>query len=80
MRFYRAYLVYRAAQGLEGGHKVFHNIGASIIANTILGAPYYNCRIMGPKTLFEVLRPLYYNLKQKSTTTWGSCDNQGTLV
>ena len=28
------------------------NIGAKIIANTILGVPYYNYSILGPKTLF----------------------------
>ena len=28
------------------------NIGALIIPYTILGAPYYNYSIMGPKTLF----------------------------
>ena len=28
------------------------NIGALIITYTILGAPYYNYSIMGPKTLF----------------------------
>ena len=27
-------------------------IGAYIITNTILGAPYYNNRIVGPQTLF----------------------------
>ena len=30
----------------------FPNIGALIICNTILGAPCYNCDIMGLKTLF----------------------------
>ena len=33
------------------------NIGAEIINNTVLGAPYSNCSVMGPKTLFYLLRP-----------------------
>ena len=35
-------------------------MGAKIITNTILGVPYYNTSIMGPKTLFQLLRPLDY--------------------
>ena len=35
------------------------NIGAYII-NTILGVPYNNSSIMGPQTLFYLLRPLYH--------------------
>ena len=37
-------------------------IGTFIITNTILGVPYYNysiMSIMGPKTLFQLLRTLY---------------------
>ena len=41
---------------LLGGQNNYH---------TILVVPYYNCRIMGPKTPFELLRPLYY-LKPKA--------------
>ena len=31
---------------------VCYNIGALIITDTILGVPYYNYSIVGPKTLF----------------------------
>ena len=34
-------------------------IGAVIVAYTILGVPYCTYSIVGPKTLFELLRPLY---------------------
>ena len=34
-------------------------IRASIITFAILGVPYYTYSIMGPKTIFEVLRPPY---------------------
>ena len=27
----------------------------------MLGVPYYNCSIRGPKTLFQLLRPLCYD-------------------
>ena len=37
------------------------NIGAEIITNTIVPVPYYNYSIMGPKPLFQLLRPLYQN-------------------
>ena len=33
------------------------NIGAWTITYTILVAPHYNYGIMGPKTLFQLLRP-----------------------
>ena len=36
------------------------NIGALIITHAILGVPYDSYSIMGPKTLFKYLRPLYY--------------------
>ena len=36
-----------------------HNIGAQIITNTVVGVPYYNHSIMGPKALFSLLRPLH---------------------
>ena len=36
------------------------NIGAVMITYTILVVPYYNYRRMVPKTLFLLLRPLYY--------------------
>ena len=39
------------------------NLGASIITYIILGAPYYNYSILGPKTLFKLLRPLHYLMK-----------------
>ena len=35
------------------------DIGASIIANTILGVPHYKYSIMGPKTLFQLLAGPY---------------------
>ena len=35
-------------------------IGAGVIAYTILGAPYYNYNIMGPKALFQSLRLLEF--------------------
>ena len=38
---------------------VIYNIGALIIANTILEAPYYKYSILGPETLFSLSRPLY---------------------
>ena len=44
-----------AYQGLAHGC----NVGAEIITNTVLGVPYYNYSMMGPKTLFQLLRPLY---------------------
>ena len=34
-------------------------LGASISIHTILWLPYYAYSIMGPKTLFQLLRPLY---------------------
>ena len=34
-------------------------IGALIIIYAILGVPYYNYSILGPETLFHILRPLY---------------------
>ena len=36
------------------------NIGALIIMNTIWGVPCYKYGTMGPKTLFQLLRPLHY--------------------
>ena len=33
---------------------------ALISTYTISGVPYYNHSIVGPKTLFLLLRPLYY--------------------
>ena len=33
-------------------------MGALTITNIILGVPYYNYSIMGPKTVFQLLRPL----------------------
>ena len=33
------------------------NIGAYITTNTILGVPYYKYSVMGPRTLFQLLRP-----------------------
>ena len=33
------------------------------ITHTILGGPYYNCSIIGPKTLLKLLRPLYYLIR-----------------
>ena len=33
--------------------------GPKLITNTILGAPYYNHSILGPNSLFKLLRPLY---------------------
>ena len=48
---------------LKGSLRDFcYYIGASIIPNTILGAPYYNYGIMGSKTLLEVLRPLHWGV------------------
>ena len=41
-------------------NKSNHNIGAEIITNAILEFPCYNYNIiMGPQTLFALLRPLY---------------------
>ena len=31
-----------------------------MITKAILGVPYYNCSIMGPKSLFQLFRPLLY--------------------
>ena len=36
------------------------NGGPLIITCTILGVPHYKYSIMGPKTLFYLLRPLYF--------------------
>ena len=36
--------------------QVLLNIGASIIASTILGVPYYNYSITGPKILFLIIK------------------------
>ena len=36
------------------------NIGALMITYTILGVPYSNYSILGPETLFQLLRPLHY--------------------
>ena len=36
-----------------------HTIGVEIVTNTILGVPRHTYGKMGPKTLFELLRPLY---------------------
>ena len=35
------------------------NIGVLMITYTILGGPDYNYSRMGPKTLIQLLRPLY---------------------
>ena len=43
----------------ELGFREF-NLGALTIAHIILGIPYYDCSTMGPKTLFQLLMPLYY--------------------
>ena len=39
-----------------GGSRDSSNIGASLISNTIVAAPYYHS-IICPKTLFQLLRP-----------------------
>ena len=38
-------------------------IRVQTITHTILGGPYYNCSIIGPKTLLKLLRPLYYLIR-----------------
>ena len=43
--------------GLPGPKTLAATIGAQIIANTILGVPDYDYSIMGPETLFYLLRP-----------------------
>ena len=44
---------------IEGLHDK-PTIGSSIIAYTILGVPHYTYSIMGPKALFQLLRPLHH--------------------
>ena len=36
------------------------NLGAEMVTYTILGVAYDNYSILGPKTLFQLLMPLYY--------------------
>ena len=44
------------------------HIEALVITYTILRGTYYTYSIMGPKALFELLRPLYY--KDVLTDRW----------
>ena len=47
-----------------------------MITYTFWGAPYYKYGIMGPTTLFELLRPLYYVPQQtchSSVAVEGEC-------
>ena len=43
--------------GVRKLHKIVDTIGAFMITCTILGVPYHNYSIMGPKALFSLLRP-----------------------
>ena len=52
------------------------NIGAQIITNTILGAPYYNDGILCPKILFRLSRPLYYTVLQHVRWSDGGEDRE----
>ena len=39
---------------------VLSNVGPKEVPILFVGVPYHNCSIVGPKTLFQLLRPLYY--------------------
>ena len=52
------FLVYRASFSAHASG----SIGALIITHTVLGVPYYIYNIVGPKTLFCLLRALYWPL------------------
>ena len=44
--------------GPDRFYGLVHYYRALIITYTVLGVPYYNYSILGPKTLFSLLRPL----------------------